>query len=67
MAMRTYAIWGKNKWVGILLALLNIVSYVVWMRDSLVLIGTYQAVIIPDIILIQRAMESLVCEWLHPY
>ena len=67
MAMRTYAIWGKNKWVGILLALLNIVSYVVWMRDSLVLIGAYQAVIIPDIILIQRAMESLVCEWLHPY
>lgn len=26
MAMRTYAIWGKNKYAGAFLALLNIVS-----------------------------------------
>lgn len=68
MMMRAYAIWGQGRNVLIFLVALNLVRIrSTYIQLLVVIINIIQGVIIPDIILLQRSLKSLVCQFKCSY
>lgn len=66
--MRAYAIWGQGRNVLIFLVALNLVRIrSTYIQLLVVIINIIQGVIIPDIILLQRSLKSLVCQFKCSY